>query len=211
MVKVMEVFEKQKELKLKRGQLYWLILEVIGLSLVAGGGHPLRPTLPIMINSIAKILKEIKKINVEEEKLKKSLEKLEKREIIDLVEENDKVYVYLKDNDNKYILKYSIKALLEFKRKKKKWDGRWFLVFFDVPEIQRNKRNYLRRFLKQLGFYPYQKSVYLFPYECEEEVKLIKKIVEGGKYMKYVVAEKIEDEEEAKRFFKLSPMRSSYR
>jgi len=200
----MGVFEKQKELKLKKGQLYWLILEVIGLSLVAGGGHPLRPTLPIMINSIVKILRELKNVNIEEGKLKKSLEKLEKREIIDLVEKEGKVYVYLKDDRNKCILRYSIKTLLEFKKKKKKWNGKWFLVFFDVPEIQRNKRNYLRRFLKQLGFYPYQKSVYLFPYECEEEIKLIKKIIEGAKYMKYIVAEKIEDEEVAKKFFQIS-------
>ncbi|MBI4225729.1 hypothetical protein HY612_01310, partial [Candidatus Roizmanbacteria bacterium] len=49
----------------------------------------------------------------------------------------------------------------------------------------------------------YQQSVYLFPYECAKEVEQIKKIVEAAKYMKYVVAEKIEDEDEAKRFFGL--------
>lgn len=93
--------------------------------------------------------------------------------------------------------------LLDFKKKKKVWDGKWFLVFFDVPEIERNKRNYLRQYLKKIGFYQYQQSVYLFPYECEKEVALIKKIMEGAKYMKYIIAEKIEDEEMAKRFFNL--------
>ena len=93
--------------------------------------------------------------------------------------------------------------MLDFKRKEKKRDGRWFLVFFDVPEIQRNKRDYLRKFLRKLGFFPYQKSVYLFPYECEEEVRLIKKIVAGAKYMKYIIAEKIEDEDLARTFFKI--------
>jgi len=193
---------KEKK-RLKPGQLYWLILEIIGLSLVAGGGHPFRPTLPIMVKNIIKILKEVKKLKVEEEKIKKSLRSLEKREIINLVETDENVYVYLKDKENLQVLKYSIKSLLEFKKKNKKWNGKWFLVFFDVPEIQRNKRDYLRRFLQQLGFYQYQKSVYLFPYECEEEVTLIKKIVEGAKYMKYIIAEKIEDEDLAKTFFHL--------
>jgi len=170
---------------------------------VAGGGHPFRPTLPIMVKNIIKILKEVKKLKVEEEKIKKSLRSLEKREIINLVETDENVYVYLKDKENLQVLKYSIKSLLEFKKKNKKWNGKWFLVFFDVPEIQRNKRDYLRRFLQQLGFYQYQKSVYLFPYECEEEVTLIKKIVEGAKYMKYIIAEKIEDEDLAKTFFHL--------
>ena len=92
---------------------------------------------------------------------------------------------------------------MDFKRKEKKWNGKWFFVFFDVPEIQRNKRNYLRKFLIKLGFYPYQKSVYIFPYECEREVELIKKIVEGAKYIKYIIAEKIEEETDAKEYFKL--------
>lgn len=195
----------KKDIKLKRGKLYWLILEVIGLSLVAGGGHPLRPSLFIAIDAIKKILKELKNLEVEEKKIKKTLKKLEKKEIIDIFEKNKEVYVQIKNKNEPTIIKYSIKALLDFKKKKKKWKGKWYLVFFDVPEIQRNKRDYLRRFLTRLGFYPYQKSVYLFPYECEKEISLIKKIVEGAKYMKYIIAEKIEDEDEkkAKTFFKL--------
>ncbi len=194
---------REEKHKLKRGQLYWKILEVIGLGLVSGGGHPLRPVLPLMVKEIINLLKEIKNLEVEEKKVRKSLEKLEKKEIIELIEKDDKVFVHLKDKDNPTVLRYSIKAILDFKKKNKKWTGKWFLVFFDVPEVQRNKRNYLRQFLTKLGFYRYQKSVYLYPYECENEVALIKKIVEGAKYMKYIIAEKIEDEPLVKTFFKL--------
>jgi CRISPR-associated endonuclease Cas2 len=113
------------------------------------------------------------------------------------------VTVYLKNENHPKIVEYSIQMLLDFKKKNKQWNGKWFLVFFDVPETQRNKRDYLRRYLIKLGFYQYQKSVYLFPYECEREVELIKRIVEGAKYMKYIIAEKIEDEAKAKEYFKL--------
>ncbi len=195
--------KKEKKQKLKRGQLYWMILEVIGFGIVSGGGTALRPTLPIMMEAIIEILKELKKLDIEEKKVRRSLEKLEKKEIIELVEKGNEVFVYLKDKNNPYVLKYSIMQLLNYKMNNKRWDGRWFLVFFDVPEKQRNKRDYLRKFLNQLGFYRYQKSVYLFPYECESEVKLIKKIVEGAKYVKYIIAEKIEDEDEVKQFFSL--------
>lgn len=193
----------EKQTKLKPGQLRWAILEVLALGIISGGGTFVRPTLPIIIREIIRLLKEAKKLEIEEKKIQRVLKNLEKKEIIALVEKDDKVFVHLKDRENTTVLKYSIKALLEFKKKKKTWNGKWFLVFFDVPELQRNKRDYLRKFLHQIGFYRYQKSVYLFPYECEDEVKLIKKIVEGAKYMKYVIAEKIEDEKEAKRFFKL--------
>lgn len=194
---------KIKENKPKRGQLYWMILEIIGMTLISGGGHPLRPTLPIAIDEIARLLKEAKKLNVDEKQLKRSLMSLERREIINLTETDGQVSVYLKDKNNSTVMKYSIKALLDFKKKQKKWNGKWFMVFFDVPEIQRNKRDYLRYFLIKIGFYRYQKSVYLFPYECEKEIMLIKKIVEGAKYMKYIIAEKVESEDEIKTFFGL--------
>jgi len=204
---------KEEEIKLKRGQLYWMILEIIGLTLISGGGNPLKPTLPLAFAEIKKILKKIKKINIEDKKLKRTLLNLEKKELISLVENKEEVEVYLKDKNNPYILRYSIKSLLDLKKKKKEWNGKWFFVFFDVPEIQRTKRNYLRRFLDKLGFYRYQKSVYIFPYECEKEITLIKQIVEGAKYMRYIIAEKIEDEENIKAYFhlpkKLSTERSS--
>jgi len=193
---------KEKEIKLKRGQLYWYILEIIGLTLISGG-NPLRPIIPLAIKEIIKTLKEVKNLNIEEKKIKKSLESLEKNEIINLEEKGGNIFVKLKDKNNLTVIKYSTKALLDFKKKEKKWNGKWFLVFFDVPEIQRNKRNYLRKFLVDIGFYQYQKSIYIFPYECEKEIILIKKIVEGAKYMKYLVAEKIEDEKLIKSFFKL--------
>jgi len=173
------------------------------LTYLSGGGSFRRPLLPLVIDEIKRLLKELKEIEVDEKRIKQSLENLEKKEIIDLVKKNDKIFVHLKNDNNQQVIKYSIKALLELKQKEKKWNKKWFMVFFDVPEIQRNKRDYLRKFLNKIGFYRYQKSVYIFPYECEEEINLIKKIVEGAKYMKYIIAEKIEDEDAIKTFFKL--------
>ncbi|MEK7495602.1 MAG: hypothetical protein AAB788_03725 [Patescibacteria group bacterium] len=193
---------KEKEIKLKRGQLYWYLLEIIGLTLISGG-NPLRPIIPLAIKEIINSLKEVKNINIKEEKIRKSLEKLESNEIIDIDEKDGKIFVKLKDKNNLTVIKYSTRALLNFKKKEKKWNKKWFLVFFDVPEIQKNKRNYLRRFLIYIGFHQYQKSIYIFPYECEKEILLIKKIVEGAKYIRYIVAEKIEDEKTVKSFFKL--------
>lgn len=193
---------REKEIKLKRGQLYWYILEIIGLTLISGG-NPLRPIIPLAIKEVIECIKKIKHLNIEENKIRRSLENLEQKEIIDLVEKDGKIFVKIKDKNNLTILRYSTKALLDLKRKAKKWNRKWFLVFFDVPEIQRNKRNYLRRFLLQIGFYRYQQSIYIFPYECEIEINLIKKIVEGAKYMKYIIAEKIEDEHVIKKHFKL--------
>lgn len=160
--------------------------------------------LPLLIDNLKGLLKTIKNNQTKKKKVLRALKNLEKNEIIELTEKNNQVYVHLKDKDNPKIIEYSIESLLNFKKKNKQWNGKWFLVFFDVPETQRNKRDYLRKFLTRLGFYQYQKSVYIFPYECEKEVNLIKKIVEGAKYMKYIIAEKIEDETLAKGYFNLN-------
>jgi len=156
-----------------------------------------------LVDQLEYLLKSVHTLQDKKAKITRVLQNLEKKEIFDLQEKEGKVIVYLKNKNHPKIIEYSIKSLLDFKKKEKKWNGKWFLVFFDVPEAQRNKRNYLRKFLIKLGFYQYQKSVYLFPYECAKEVKLIKKIVEGAKYIKYIIAEKIEDEQKVKEFFEL--------
>lgn len=188
--------------ELAKGVLsYFGDVMISGYSSIQGRRGGISPS--ILIDYLQDLFKSIKTYQEKNKKLLRVLKTLEKKEIFDLQEKDGKVIVCLKDENHPKIVEYSIKSLLDFK-KKKKWNRKWFLVFFDVPEVQRNKRDYLRRFLNNLGFYQYQKSVYLFPYECEKEVELIKKIVEGAKYMKYIVAEKIEDEDKAKDHFKLN-------
>jgi CRISPR-associated endonuclease Cas2 len=199
----MQKHPRIEKIRFDRWQLRKAILEVVVLSLLSGGGHPLRPILPLMIKEIVRLVKEMHKLDIEEKKITRVLKNLEKRDILFLERKGKTLYVHSINNEKPAVAKYSIKLLLDFKKKKKEWNGKWFMVFFDVPEIQRSKRNYLRKFLEQIGFYRYQKSVYIFPYECEKEIALIKKIVAGAKYMKYIIAEKVEDEATIKRFFKL--------
>lgn len=189
--------------KFERWELKDIILRVLGVSLIVGGTIVF-PNLPIVIGTFMKLAEEIKGQKIPKAKIKRALKNLEKNKLLFIEEKNNEIYVHIKDKYNPLILKYSIKSLLEFKKKVKKWKGKWFMVFFDVPEEERIKRDYLRKFLTDLGFYQYQKSVYLFPYECENEIKLIKKIIEGGKYMKYIIADKIEDENTAKIYFNLT-------
>jgi len=143
-----------------------------------------------------------KQISIDEKKIQRTLEGLEKSDLVWIEEKGKEVRVRLRNNSTE-VIKYSIETLLNFKIQKKKWNGKWYMLFFDVPEIQRNKRDYLRKYLRKIGFYQYQKSVYIFPFECENEVLLIKKIVAGGMYMKYIIADKIEDEDKIKRHFNL--------
>lgn len=195
--------EKSNTVAFKSGELKEYVLSAIGLSCVVGGSL-LFPSLPIVIGSILGIIQESQGVSLPKQKVKRVLRNFERQELIHIQEKNNEAVVYLTDRGRQKIVKYSLASLLELKMKEKKWNHKWFMIFFDVPESERIKRDYLRKFLIQIGFSPYQQSVYIFPYACEQEIALIKKMIDGGKYLSYVVAEKIEYKNEMRSRFKLN-------
>ena len=86
----------------------------------------------------------------------------------------------------------------------KRWDGRWRLVFFDIPHVERVAREMLRRKLKELGFLPVQKSVYLHPYECYDVIKNLRNFYHIDRYLQYAVVERLEHEQHYRHHFKLT-------
>lgn len=64
-----------------------------------------------------------------------------------------------------------IKEVPLLRYQKKKWDGKWRQIIFDISEEQRVKREKLRRRLISLGFGMLQRSVYITPFDIKEEVE----------------------------------------
>lgn len=84
-----------------------------------------------------------------------------------------------RDNISKIILtKLGQKRLTELQFdnliiKRTPWDGYWRLLTFDIPEEQSPARHTFRRKLKELGFFHFQRSVFILPHPCEKEIGLI--------------------------------------
>jgi phenylacetic acid degradation operon negative regulatory protein len=57
-----------------------------------------------------------------------------------------------------------------FRLQSKKWDKYWRLVIFDISEKQKSSRDALRRKLVELGFGQWQKSIYISPFDIEEDM-----------------------------------------
>lgn len=53
----------------------------------------------------------------------------------------------------------------------KKWDKKWRVVFFDIPEEIRGARDVLRAKLRELGFGAVQKSVFLSAHPFEDDMR----------------------------------------
>lgn len=62
---------------------------------------------------------------------------------------------------------------LEIKRPRK-WDRIWRLVVFDISQLKRAYRDAFRGKLKELGFRPLQKSVWIHPFNCRDEIELLR-------------------------------------
>ncbi|MBI2068510.1 MAG: hypothetical protein HYT67_00145 [Candidatus Yanofskybacteria bacterium] len=85
-----------------------------------------------------------------------------------------------------------------------KWDGKWRVVIFDIPQELHTNRNRFRRKLKSLGFFLLQKSVLVIPYPCEEDLAEICVNFKISDYVDVIVADSIGSrKEEVKRFFEL--------
>jgi phenylacetic acid degradation operon negative regulatory protein len=56
---------------------------------------------------------------------------------------------------------------------RRRWDGRWRLILFDVPEARRSKRNKLRGYLRDRGFGYLQNSVWITPDPTSEQRALL--------------------------------------
>jgi len=92
---------------------------------------------------------------------------------------------------------------LEIKRPKT-WDGKWRIVIFDIAELKKLHREAFRGKLKELGFYQLQKSVWLYPFDCETEIELLRDFFGLRENdLRLIVAEKIGRDKEIRDFFKI--------
>lgn len=89
-------------------------------------------------------------------------------------------------------------------KQKRRWDQRYRMVVFDIPEKRRGVRERLRRLMREFGFLRLQDSIWISPYECEELVALIKAELRIGKDVLYVIADTIENDVWIKKHFGLS-------
>jgi hypothetical protein len=87
--------------------------------------------------------------------------------------------------------------------KPRHWDGRWRILIFDIKEERKKTRDKIRWTLIQIGFIRLQDSVWVYPYDCEDLINLIKIDYKIGLDVLYIIAEKIEHEKSLLKVFKL--------
>jgi len=99
-----------------------------------------------------------------------------------------------------------IKTLIKEDFPEREWDGKWRQIIFDIPEVSKKDRIFLRKELKWMGFVKLQNSVWVFPYDIEEELncllKLWHKDFKGD--IRFARVEKLKPDKDMKKHFNLT-------
>lgn len=77
--------------------------------------------------------------------------------------------------------------------KPKQWDRKWRIILFDVPERRRKIRDALRHHLRRLGCRELQKSAFVHPFECRDEIDFLIEFFQARPFVRFIVAEDIDN------------------
>jgi len=146
--------------------------------------------------------------------LKKDWEEINKKYLYKLVKEfreerlvnyvekkNGSVEIVISEKGKRKVLEFDIDNIKI--SKPMRWDKRWRMVMFDIPEKRRSARNVLREKLKEIGFKEIQKSVFVYPYQCLDEINFVVEYFQMRRYVRYGEIISLTNEEELKLKFKL--------
>lgn len=161
-----------------------------------------------IIPGIIKALKELNLENDEGEKVKftkkefkNALNNLKRQKFIKIINEKSGNFkIKLTNKGKKRVYKISLEKVAI--RRPKKWDKKWRIVIFDVPTEYNSAREALRKKMKEFGFKQLQKSVWIHPFECEDEILFVAEVFGVEKYVEIITAEKMLHDREIKNYFK---------
>ncbi len=86
-------------------------------------------------------------------------------------------------------------------QKPRRWDKRWRVVIYDIKEQRKKLRIQLKEILRAYGFYRLQDSVWVYPYDSEALLILLKANFKIGNEVLYLVVEQVENDKHLKEHF----------
>jgi CRISPR/Cas system-associated endoribonuclease Cas2 len=133
-------------------------------------------------------------------KAKTALGRLVEKKCIVFIEKDGKRYARVTEKGQRML---EMEVEREAITKKRKWDRRWRVVIFDIPERRKSTRARLRRFMGEYGFARLQDSVWIHPHDCEDLIALVKADFRIGADVLYMIVERLERDKHLREHFAL--------
>jgi len=176
------------------------ITKDVFLWLAVGGAIAIAATSPYFGANLARAFSKKKKHRQKD--VYDTFRRLRKEGCIETTKKNHQMYIRLTEKGRKRAGIYQINDLKI--KKARKWDRKWRLIVFDIEELKRAKREAFRGILKNLGIKLLQQSVWIYPYECRDEINLLRDFFGlTQKEIRYIVTDSIGEDLEWRREFHL--------
>ncbi|MEK7567860.1 MAG: hypothetical protein AAB513_02995 [Patescibacteria group bacterium] len=151
-----------------------------------------------------KIIKELREEwkNINRKYLEQAVNSLYKSNLISHKDNPDgTTTVFLSKKGKEIALTYNLDKISI--SKPKKWDNKWRMVTFDIPEKFRRTRDALRFHLKRMEFFEYQKSIFVTPYPCIKEIEYLREFYRIKPYVRILLVEKLDNAPHLRKHFNL--------
>lgn len=169
--------------------------------LAAAGAVGLVLAFPPAITGVAAVVK-LGALDYKSWGMRRQLSRLKSQKYVNIKELPDgRTSVTITKNGMTRALTYRMRSLTL--QKPKRWDKKWRVVIFDVPEKVKHLRDKFRAGLQQLGLSQLQESIYVSPYPCFDEIEFLRELTGVAVSVRYILAEQIEDDEQLRGFFDL--------
>ena len=131
-----------------------------------------------------------------------TLKRLQKQRLIEIKKETgDKIILSITEKGKKKLLEYNIDDMKI--ERPEKWDKKWRVISFDIPEKRKKAREALREKLNDLNFYPLQKSLFVFPFPCRDEIYFIAEVFQIQNNITYLETPEISNEYKMRKYFEV--------
>lgn len=130
------------------------------------------------------------KMNMGEYQLKSAIQSLERNGFIEKTA--DGLLITPKGKKRVKFLRYTKRDT-----GKKKWDGLWRVVIFDIPESLRSSRDLFRSCLKRNGFVRLQDSVFVSPFADFDELNDLRYECKVEKYVNFLEAKSVNQDDDS--------------
>lgn len=130
-----------------------------------------------------------------------ALGKLYRAKLISIVETLDGITEITILEDGRRVAEENL--VYEIIARPPRWDKKWRLIFFDIPEDKKSAREAFRYHLRRLGLKEFHKSTFIFPFPCSKEIDKLASRFDIAPHIRMATAESVDGEFEFKKHFNL--------
>ena len=138
---------------------------------------------------------------ISDKKLRQSVHYAIDKKFIKVTFKNGTKHIEVTAEGRKILGRAAIEALKLSRRKT--WDHVWRIVLFDIPETHKKGRDGFAANLKRIGFIHIQKSAFVFPHPCIEELEVLADFHDVAKFLNFIEARSVSNDEKLRKHFKL--------